>query len=186
MQKAIALVALLPVLSVLHRFRGGGLFVWQAPIHRRYVASLLLAAFMFINWSWQIAAFVALQYLLLVLLPWGRWYTLGHIDRDVSSGTADPLEAFLERITAFLGRTGSDFAAFVLRNLLCLLPCFLCAYYLHNLNLVIIAVAIAVVIPEVYRLCWRFLLASGAPTVYAEWVSGVLIGSAIAGGLLTL
>ena len=184
MQKAIALVALLPVLSVLHRFRGGGLFVWQAPIHRRYITTLLLAAFMFASWSWQIAVFVALQYLLLVLLPWGRWYTLGHVDRDVSSGAADPLESFLERITAFLGRTGSDFMAFTIRNLICLFPCFVAAWYLQKVELAIIAIALAFSIPEIYRLCWRYVGAANAPTVYAEWISGGVIGAAIVAGIL--
>lgn len=175
----------LPLLTaVLHRFRGGGLFVWQAPIHRRYVASLLLAAFMFTNWSWQITTFVALQYLLLVLLPWGRWYTLGHVDRDVSSGAADPFEAFLERITAFLGRTGSDFMSFVLRNLICLLPCFVASWYLRKTEIAAIAIILAVVIPEVYRLCWYYIDDLRTPTVYAEWFVGGLIGLAIITGVV--
>jgi len=184
MTKAIALVALLPALSVLHRFRGGGLFVWRAPIHRRYIATLILfPLLMLLAVPWKFALFIALQYLLLVLLPWGRWYTIGYGARELS-GEAGPFESILEGLTVQFSRRASDYICFVVRNLICLLPCFAAAWYLHTPNPAIIALALAVGIPEIYRLCWYYIDELDVPTAYAEWFVGGFIGLAIVVGIL--
>lgn len=184
MQKAIALVALLPVLSVLHRFRGGGLIAWKTPIHRRYITAAILFVLLFGITKWQTAVFITLQYLLLVLLPWGRWYTIGHLPREIS-GLPDGFERFLERITASLGRSGSDYAAFVLRNLVCLSPCAIAAYMTRSIIPIASAVLLSVIIVESYRLSWRYIKEADTPTAMAEWVSGAAIGAVIAIWLIT-
>lgn len=154
-------------------------------IHRRYIATLVLfPLLLLLTASWQLSVFISLQYLLLVLLPWGRWYSIGYAVREWS-GAADPFEAFLERITAFLGRAGSDFMSFNLRNLICLLPSFVAAWYLQRTELAAIALGLAVGIPEIYRLCWRYIDELDVPTAYAEWFVGGLIGLAIVAGVFT-
>ena len=74
--------------------------------------------------------------------------------------------------------------SFVLRNLICLLPCFVAAWYLRKTEIAAIAIILAVVIPEVYRLCWYYIDDLRTPTVYAEWFVGGLIALAINVGVL--
>ncbi len=185
MKEALVIALALPFFAALHRFRGGGLFVWKAPIHRRFIASLLLGIIAAAIFKWQLAVFITLQYLLLVLPSWGRWYTIGYGDRNWS-GEAELIEAFLERITHGLGQTGSDYTCFVLRNIACMLPTFVAACWFPNWRLALLAVILSIVIVECYRLCWRFYPAAAAPTTYAEWYSGAVIGACTMLGIALL
>lgn len=186
MSNPLLMIPLLMLLmALLNRFRGGGIILSKIPVplHRRYITTMVLFPILWSLTTWQFAAFVSLQYLLLVLLPWGRWYTIGYAPRWCS-GEPDAFENALEKATAFLGRSGSDYVSFVIRNLICLSPCFGASYILESANPAIIAVTLAVVIPEIYRLCWNFIDEMDVPTTMAEWISGLAIGLAIAAGLL--
>jgi hypothetical protein len=185
MKEALVIALALPFFAALHRFRGGGLFAWKAPIHRRFIATLLLGIVTGAIFKWQLAVFIALQYLLLVLPSWGRWYMIGYGNRDWS-GEADTIEAFLERITYKLGRTGSDYTCFVLRNIACMLPTFVAAYWFVNWQLALLAIILSIAIVECYRLCWRFYPAAAIPTTYAEWYSGAMIGACTMLGIALL
>ena len=182
MEIAISIIAV-PFFAALHRFRGGGLFIWRAPIHRRYVTAIVVFATLVACMKWQTALFISLQYLLLVLLPWGRWYTIGYGARELS-GEAGPFESVMEGLTVQFERRTSDYICFTVRNLICLLPCCIAAWYLHTLNLAIIAIMLAIGITEIYRLCWYYMSENDVPTARAEWFSGGFIGLCIIIGLL--
>lgn len=176
---------LLVLMPILNRFRGGGLLDGKTFIHRRYITTLVLfPLLMLLTASWQLALFISLQYLLLVLLPWGRWYSIGYAAREWS-GEAGPFESILEGLTVQFSRSASDYICFTVRNLICLVPCFVAAWYLHTPNPAIIALVLAVGIPEIYRLCWYYIDELDVPTAYAEWFVGGLIALAINVGVLT-
>jgi len=50
----------------------------------------------------------------------------------------------------------------------------------------LLAITLSVAIVECYRLCWYFYPASWAPTTYAEWYSGAVIGACALIGIAVL
>jgi len=181
-----AIAIAIPFFAALHRFRGGGLFTWKAPFHRRYIAALVLLIVSLLTVRWEFAIFVTLQYLLLVLLPWGRWYTIGEVDRQHSSGNPDAFEAYLERITSKFKQSVGDYICFAIRNLISLLPMYIAAYWLSKLEFAVLGVLLGIAIVECYRVSWIFFEIEDMPTEQAELYSGLLIGATVAAGYLLL
>lgn len=161
----------------INRFRGGGFTDINFGIHRRFIIIpiLFLMLSMYTEMNYILSGYLTLQYFLITLLPWGRWYTIGNAPRELS-GTPDMLEKTLEELTDQLNRAYSDYVCFVARNLLCLFPSIAVSLYMLRFDLLGICIIYAILFVELYRQAWEWLTWERVPTAYAEFATGVLTG----------
>lgn len=113
----ISFLWLVSTLAAINRVRGGGCsFFTRLPGHARYYAAALVMAVSFVPAGPVDALFAGLCFLFWSLMPWGRWYDLGALDEEPGRP-----ETWFEKAISRLSR-GSDGAAFLIRNVLGLVP----------------------------------------------------------------
>lgn len=151
---------LIPAISAINRFRGGGLYADRLPGHPRFYAAALVAAVSFLAVGPFDAALVGLCFLAWSWLPWGDWYDLGRLP-----GRPDASNDF----EIIIGRLPNDHARFTMRNLVGLIPAIA---FLNPLFLLLAPLRTAA-----YEIGWR--VTPKTPTVTGEWVTGALWGAFI-------
>ncbi len=153
---------LVPALSAINRFRGGGLCADRLPGHPRLYAAALVAAVSFLAVGPFDAALVGLCFLAWSWLPHGRWFDLGRMPDDYVERKPSDFEIII-------GRLPNDHARFTMRNLVGLIPAIA---FLNPLFLLLAPLQTAA-----YEIGWR--VTPKTPTVTGEWITGALWGAFI-------
>jgi len=177
--------------ALLNRFRGGGFGGgWireKTGIHPRIFAATGLFVVSLSIHPWFNCLDIAVAYLIFVSAPWGRWYTLGFLNRDTASGPPNRFERFVENLSD-IGGVRRDWLAFALRNFIMGIPVFfipLLKWPLDSLFL-IVAIVWAWVFVGCYWIGWRIFYWTGyhhenGGTPVAEMIAGALIGVMLVG-----
>lgn len=150
---------LIPALSAINRFRGGGLYADRLPGHPRLYAAALVAAVSFFAVGPFDAALVGLCFLAWSWLPWGRWFDLGRMPDNYVERKPNDFEILINRLP-------NDHVRFTVRNLIGLIPA---AALISPLFLLLAPAQTAA-----YEAGWR--ITPKAPTVTGEWLTGALWG----------
>ncbi len=153
---------LIPLMALINRARGGGLYADRLPGHPRFymAAATGLVTFPFIG-PWD-AAVVAACWLVWAFLPWGRWYDLDRLADDYVQRKPNDFEILINRLP-------NDHVRFTVRNLIALIPA---AVMISPLMLLLSPVQTAA-----YEFGWR--TTPKTPTVTGEWITGAAWGAFI-------
>lgn len=167
----IMLALIVFVSAVVNRYRGGGIVsvnVFDPPGHRRFWCAPVMAALGWLVLPPVSDAIFGACWLWWSILPWGRWYSLGHWPRE-ASGAPDAFERVIERIGDVNGR--SDHACLFLRNLVALAP--LATLSPWAALIVLLGQSTA------YAVSWEIVPERNGPTGYAEYATGAGWGAAL-------
>lgn len=161
--------------SIINKFRGGGFYAYLLPGAPRYYAFIFMGLLFFINHQ-QIkeAVLFSLFWLVWSIPPWGRYYTLGRMPREISTRSPSFFELEVEKtISDINNRYIEDHFLFFIRNLLSLSP-----FIYFSLELPLI---IAIFISFSYELAWRISPDNkdNKAINYAEYFTGFIWGVVI-------
>ena len=151
---------LVPLMALINRARGGGLYAEHLPGHPRYYMTVVVAAVTFPFVGPIDAVVVALSWLAWAMLPWGRWYDLDRLPADFKKSEPNQFELLINRLP-------NDHLRFTTRNLIALLPA---AVMISPFML-----ALALVQTLAYEIGWR--TTPKTPTVTGEWITGAAWGA---------
>lgn len=156
--------------------RGGRFGAPKLPGHPRFWVSPLVAPLAWLAaYPIMEAVTLAAAYLAWSFPPWGRWFTLNRLPRDLGGRRVSLYESVIESISDVGGKR-RDHVAFFLRHLSVLAP----LSFLPLFHLVSTTVGAALIVC-IYELSWRFS-SKGAEIRNAELATGVLFGLALVTG----
>jgi hypothetical protein len=167
---------LILVLScIINKFRGGGFYAYLLPGAPRYYAFILMGVLFYIyNGFIKESILFAIFWLIWSIPPWGRYYTLGRMPREVSTRKPSLVETEVEKtISDINNRHVEDHILFFIRNLISLLPFLYFSYLLPFIIAIFISIA--------YEVAWIITPdnKNNKAINYAEYFTGFVWGITI-------
>jgi hypothetical protein len=162
--------------AVLNAMRGGNIKPAFFPLHARYWAALGAYLMLLPVMPWQQALLVSVALIFWAQWPWGRWYTLNRLPRDIS-GPPNRFEDLVEHIGDD-GGVRRDAVCLWLRMLIGILPIpIAAALFLARYDLLVYALFIALAMLSAYAVGWA--ISDQYAIRIAEFLSGGILGAAV-------